>query len=218
MRMNATAQAVDTPAGTRGARALLFGFAYFAGSELGYSLSLGPAVGGTFWPPAGISLAVFLFTSSRDWPLLIGAGVAANFVSDLIHAQMLPASIGFAVANLAEPVLGAFLLRRLLGPRVSFERLAELGVLALVVVCVSAPVASLIGALTAEAWTPNPPGLAQGWRIRPLSGPGHDARRPRTRHTGGRQPFPSPRPAVPSTAMATPTPWTCDHVSPLSAR
>ena len=162
--MNATAPPADPRTSTRLARALLFAIAYFAGSELGYSLSLGPAVGGTFWPPAGIALAVFLFAPTPDWPLLLGAGLAANFASDLLHGQMLPASIGFAAANLSEPVLGALLMRRILGRDISFEHLAELAALALVVVFVSAPMAALIGALTAEAWTNNPPGLAQGWQ------------------------------------------------------
>ena len=145
-------------------RAILFALAYFAGSELGYALSLGPSVGGTFWPPAGISLAVFLVAPFRSWPLLVLAGVGANQLSDLIHGQRLLASIGFAAANLGEPVLGAFLLRRLLPGPVTLTRVQELAALALVVVFVSAPLAALVGALVAEFYTPNAPGFAAGWR------------------------------------------------------
>ena len=144
--------------------AILFALAYFAGSELGYALSLGPSVGGTFWPPAGISLAVFLAAPTRLWPLLVAAGVSANYTSDLIHGQTLPASIGFAAANLGEPVLGAFLLRRVLPVPVTFTRVQDLAGLALVVVCASAPLAAALGAFVAQHFTPNPPGFAAGWR------------------------------------------------------
>lgn len=144
------------------AHALLFALAYFAGGELGYALSLGPAVGGTFWPPAGISLAVFLAAPRRAWPLLLMSGVAANFLSDLLHGQALPAAVGFAIANLGEPLLGALLLQRLLGT-VRFTRVIELVAVTLVVVLVSAPAAAAIGALTAERFTVNPPGLAASW-------------------------------------------------------
>jgi signal transduction histidine kinase/CheY-like chemotaxis protein len=145
-------------------RAILFALAYFAGSELGYALSLGPSVGGTFWPPAGISLAVFLVAPVRSWPLLFLAGVGANQLSDLIHGQRLPASIGFAAANLGEPLLGAFLLRRLLPAPVTLTRVHELAALAVVVVFVSAPLAAAVGATVAQFYTPNPPGFAVGWR------------------------------------------------------
>jgi signal transduction histidine kinase/CheY-like chemotaxis protein len=138
--------------------------AYFVGGEVGYALSLGPAVGGTFWPPSGISLAVFLIAPRRLWLQLVIGGVLANYVSDALHGQTLPASIGFAIANLSEPLVGAFLLRRIFTPPVTVMRLQELVALALVVVFVSAPIGAVIGALAAELWTVNPPGLFAGWR------------------------------------------------------
>jgi PAS domain S-box-containing protein len=144
--------------------AVVFGLAYFAGSEVGYALSLGPSVGGTFWPPAGVSLAAFLLTSMRGWPLLLCAGVAANYFSDVLHGQILPASIVFAVANLSEPVIGAALMRAILRSEVRFTRLVDIAALAAVTVLISTPVAAAIGALGAEWWTSNPPGFAAGWR------------------------------------------------------
>ena len=144
--------------------AALFALAYFAGSELGYALSLGPSVGGTFWPPAGISLAAFLASRFRSWPLLVIGGAAANFTSDVVHGQLLQASIGFTAANLAEPVLGAFLVRLALPGPFTLTRLPELGVLILVVALASTPVAAAFGAFIAERFTPDPPGFAAGWR------------------------------------------------------
>ena len=142
--------------------AAAFGLAYFVGGEFGYALSLGPSVGGTFWPPAGISLAFFLATPRRDWPLLLVAGVAANYVSDLLHGQTLPAAISFAVANLSEPLLGALLLQRAL-KSVQFTRVIDIVALAVIVVLVSAPFAAAIGALAAQRFTEDPPGFVAGW-------------------------------------------------------
>jgi signal transduction histidine kinase/integral membrane sensor domain MASE1/ActR/RegA family two-component response regulator len=142
----------------------LFALAYFAGSEIGYALSLGPSVGGTFWPPSGIALAALLVAPYRSWPLLLLAGAGANFGSDALHGQILPASLAFAVANLSEPLIGAWLLRTILRGPIRFTRLVEVAALAVVAVLISTPVAAAIGALAAQWWTPNPPGFAAGWR------------------------------------------------------
>jgi signal transduction histidine kinase/integral membrane sensor domain MASE1/ActR/RegA family two-component response regulator len=143
--------------------AALFALAYFAGSEIGYVLSLGPSVGGTFWPPAGISLAVFLASPTRRWPHLLAAGVAANFLSDALHGQVLAASVGFAIANLGETLVGAALLRRLAG-FITFTRLLDVVLLGIVAVFLSAPIGAAIGAVAAQWWTQDPPGLSAGWR------------------------------------------------------
>lgn len=142
----------------------LFALAYFIGAELAYALSLGPSVGGTFWPPAGIALAAFLVAPRRMWPQLLVAGVIANFVSDQVHDQTLAASIAFVIANLSEPLVGALLLQRIFTPPVTFTRLPEILALALVVVFVSALFAAAIGAMAAQWWTQDPPGFLAGWR------------------------------------------------------
>jgi signal transduction histidine kinase/integral membrane sensor domain MASE1/ActR/RegA family two-component response regulator len=145
-------------------RTALFALAYLAGAELGYALSLGSSVGGTFWPPAGIALAVFVTVPWRSVPVLIAAGAAVNFVSDLVHGQTLPAAFGFTIANLGEPLLGAAIVRALLPDSRTFVRLSEAVVIVLVTVVVSAPVASFVGGLTAERFTVNPPGIAASWQ------------------------------------------------------
>jgi len=144
--------------------AALFALAYFIGAELAYAVSLGPSVGGTFWPPAGIALGAFLLTSRRKWPQLLVAGAFANFVSDQVHGQTLGASAAFIIANLSGPLVGAVLLRRTFKVAVTFTRSPEVVALAIVVVLVSAPLSAGIGATAAEFWTPDPPGFFAGWR------------------------------------------------------
>jgi signal transduction histidine kinase/ActR/RegA family two-component response regulator len=162
--MSRTAAALRSDAvGSASFRGGLFALVYFAGAELGYALSLGPTVGGTFWPPSGIALAVLLVTPWRKVPALLIAGVAANFVSDVLHGQTLPASIGFVVANLGEPLLGAALLRALFPAGTTFVRLPEIAAVALVAAFVSTPLAAAVGAQTAQWYTQDPPGFFAGW-------------------------------------------------------
>ena len=144
--------------------AVLFALVYFGAAELGYTLSLGPSVGGTFWPPSGIALAAFLVAPLRLWPALLIAGVVANYASDLIHGQTWLASVGFAIANLGEPAIGALILQRLSAQPVRFMRVNDMLALAAVVLFVSAPLAAAVGGLTAQWQTENPPGFLEGWR------------------------------------------------------
>ena len=98
-------------------RAGLFALAYFVGAELAYALSLGPSVGGTFWPPAGIALGTFLVMPRRQWAHLLLAGAIANFVSDQLHGQTLAASLAFIAANISEPLVGALEHARVRAPQ-----------------------------------------------------------------------------------------------------
>lgn len=159
-----TAAAVRPGARSDVLHAGLFALAYFVGAETAYALSLGPSVGGTFWPPGGIALAALLVAPRRLWPQLLAAGFAANFVSDQLHGQTLAASLAFVIANLSEPLIGALLLQRFFTARLTFTRLAEVLALALVVVFASAPIAAAIGATGAQWWTQNPPSFLAGWR------------------------------------------------------
>lgn len=138
--------------------------AYFAASELGYLLPLGSAVGGAFWPPSGVALGLLATQRARIWPHLIFAGVAANVASDLLHGHPIAAALGFAVANLADPLIGAALLRAMFRRPIAFGRLSEVVASAIVAVVVSAPVAAVIGATAAELWNTPSPGFAMSWR------------------------------------------------------
>ena len=119
------AAVVPSAVRTAALHAGLFALAYFIGAELGYALSLGPSAGGTFWPPAGIALAVLVVAPRRSWPQLLIAGAVANLVSDQLHGQTLAASVAFLVANLSEPLVGALLLQSLFSTPVRFTRLPE---------------------------------------------------------------------------------------------
>src|SRR5690606_25456894 len=124
----------------------LFAIVYFIGAEMAYAVSLGPSVGGTFWPPAGVALGTLLLAPRQMWLKLLVAGAFANFLSDQVHGQTLGASLAFIVANLSGPLAGALFLGRIFKAPVTFMRSPEIIALAFVVVLVSAPIAAGIGA------------------------------------------------------------------------
>ncbi len=92
---------------------LLFGAAYMAAAELGHWLSVQGGAFATIWPPAGVYLAALLLTPRKQWPLMIGAAVAANLASDtLLHGQDISLSLGFCALNTLSAATIAALLQR----------------------------------------------------------------------------------------------------------
>lgn len=123
------------------ARALLFAVAYMAAAELGIVLSVQSAFC-SFWPPAGLFVAILLISEREDWPVLIGAGVLGNLASDLLHSHGAVAALGFALANSLEALTAATLVRSLAGGRPRLDRLRQVIAFA----AVGAVLAPIVGA------------------------------------------------------------------------
>lgn len=81
----------------------------FAAYELFGALSIGV----TFFPPAGLTFASLLVLEVRRWPVVVVAIVAGELVVDLAQGQGVAWSLGWALANTAEPVVGALVARRM---------------------------------------------------------------------------------------------------------
>lgn len=82
--------------------------AYVGAAQLGFSLAFATKQVTAVWPPSGIAtVALFLF-GYRLWPgVLLGA-----FIANALHNGPLTTAAGIAVGNTLGPLLGAFLLRR----------------------------------------------------------------------------------------------------------
>jgi integral membrane sensor domain MASE1 len=90
-----------------GAAAAVVGVLYAVGAVLTYRYLSAPGAGASFFPPAGITLAALLATPRRTWWLwLLAAGIAEMSV-DLAHGQTLFMAVGYTVANVVEPLVGA---------------------------------------------------------------------------------------------------------------
>jgi len=68
------------------------------------------APGIVFFPSAGITVAALLLTPRRWWPLILSAVAIAEIGTDLYHDQTVFMAVGFAIANVVEPLVGATLM------------------------------------------------------------------------------------------------------------
>ncbi|MFP5375222.1 MAG: diguanylate cyclase domain-containing protein [Acidimicrobiia bacterium] len=72
--------------------------------------SIGVDTGATFWPGAGLSLALLSIRPRRRWPAILAGVAAAEVAVDLHLGFSLGLALAWAVANTVEPLIGAHLL------------------------------------------------------------------------------------------------------------
>src|SRR5260370_32336097 len=104
--------------------AVVFGLAalYYFAAKLGLRFAYINSRVTTMWPPAGIALAAFVLLGYRVWPAILGAAFLANLTTT---GAILP-SIGIAIGNAGEGLLGAYLVNRFArGGRV-FDRVRDI--------------------------------------------------------------------------------------------
>jgi integral membrane sensor domain MASE1 len=94
---------------------------YFTAAALGLSLATMHANVSLVWPPTGIALAALLHFGYRLWP---GVALGAFLVNASTDVSLATAA-GIAAGNTLEALAGAWLLRRVLDFRVSFERVPD---------------------------------------------------------------------------------------------
>jgi len=122
---------------------LLSGLAavYFLAAKLGLRFAYINSSVTTVWPPAGIALAGFVLLGYRVWPAILGAAFLANVTTT---GAVLP-SIGIAIGNTAEGLLGAYLVNRFArGGRV-FDRVGDIVRFTALAALVSTIVSASIG-------------------------------------------------------------------------
>ncbi|MEQ9335988.1 MAG: EAL domain-containing protein [Miltoncostaeaceae bacterium] len=101
------------PARLRGpALGLAVGLAYLALAQFVIWLNDPVNAGAGLWPAAGLTLGALMLVPGRLWPWVLAGAAAAEFGGDLAHGYPLWVSVGWSVANTAEPLVAALLLRR----------------------------------------------------------------------------------------------------------
>ena len=136
--------------------AVLLGGLYALGALLPFWYLNSPEAGAAFFPPAGLTLSVLVLSPRRTWPLWLAVVATAEIAVDLTHGQSVGMAIGFAAANVVEPLIGATLLiwtRH----RVRSLRQHMFGYVA-TAVCLGPIAGAVIGATTATVI-----GGASGW-------------------------------------------------------
>ncbi len=140
--------------------------------------------------PAGVTVSALVLTARRQWPWILATVAVVEIVVDLSQGLDPRFVWGFALANTAEPLVGALLLRRVLPGKVDLLRRRDLAAFVTCCVLVGPSVGALIGGTTisvsqhwgwAESVLPYWAGDATGaltvggcvlaWRHRPASTP-----------------------------------------------
>jgi signal transduction histidine kinase len=115
--------------------------AYFVAGKLGLSLALVNTSTTAVWPPTGISLAALLLFGRRLWPgVLVGA-----FLVNVTTTGDVVSSIGIAIGNTLEAVVGAHLVTTFARGARAFERPADVLKFAFLGAVLSTIVSATIG-------------------------------------------------------------------------
>jgi signal transduction histidine kinase/integral membrane sensor domain MASE1/CheY-like chemotaxis protein len=114
---------------------------YFGAAKLGLSMAFVAEQVTVVWPPTGIALAAVLLFGYRLTPgIWLGA-----FLANLTAHEPIGTAVGIATGNTLEAVVGAVLLRRLMGPGRTFGRLRDVLGLVTLGALVSTAVSATIG-------------------------------------------------------------------------
>ncbi len=92
------------------------GIAYAIAAQLSWTVFGAGNVGPAFFPAAGVALAALVLLPRRQWPAVLAVCAVAEIAVDTAHGVTLAVALGFALANVVEPLVGAALLRRVSGP------------------------------------------------------------------------------------------------------
>jgi len=128
--------------------------AYFLAGRLGLHFAFVHASASAVWPPTGIALAAALLFGRRVWPaVFVGA-----FLVNVVASGSMASSLGIAVGNTLEAVVGALLVERYAAGAQAFDRaqtLLRFTVLAgLISTGISATLGTMTLAITGQAaWT-----------------------------------------------------------------
>lgn len=106
---------------------LLLAAAYYGAAKIGQTLRYTASVS-AIWPPAGLGIAVLYLWGIRWWPGVLLGEIGVNGEL-LLDDSTFPVGslLGQQTGNMAEIVVGALLLRRLIGPNAAMDRVEQVG-------------------------------------------------------------------------------------------
>src|SRR6516165_10438698 len=130
---------------------------YFGAAKVGLSMAFVAEQVTAVWPPTGIALAALLLFGYRAWPAItLGA-----FLANATASAPLATAAAIALGNTLEALLGAWLLRRLVGFDKALERAQDVLGLVVLAAAVSTMVSATIGVTSlclggVKPWTAYP--------------------------------------------------------------
>lgn len=124
---------------------ILVFLAFATGAVLSWE-SFGSSVGPSFfYPSAGVTVAAMILSRRALWPAIVAAIIAAELLVDSVYGNPLALSVGFALSNVVEPLVGASIVLRCCGGRPDLRKRRDFGVF-IAGACLAGPfVGGLIG-------------------------------------------------------------------------
>ena len=120
----------------------LLAIVYFTTGKLGLMLAFVHVSATAVWPPAGIALAALLLLGYRVWPgIFLGA-----FLVNITTAGTVLTTLGIAIGNTLEGVMGAYLINRFANGRRAFDRPYDIFLFAVLAGLVSTTIGATLGA------------------------------------------------------------------------
>jgi PAS domain S-box-containing protein len=126
--------------------AILVSIGYYAGSKLGFFLTLQPSPVSVLWPPNSILTAALLLTAPRFWWLFLLAALPAHWLAQI--QSDVPGVMIFCwfISNCSEALIGAGIVRYLSAGPLRFESLHEVSIFCLAVGLIGPFLSSFIDA------------------------------------------------------------------------
>ena len=138
--------------------------AYYGAAKLGQTLRYTASVS-AIWPPAGLGIAALYLWGIRWWPGVLLAELVVNGEL-LLDDSTFPIGslLGQQAGNMAEIVVGALLLRRLIGPNAAMDRVEHVGGM-VVAVGIATSISATVGTVSMVAGgVVDESGAAEFWR------------------------------------------------------
>ena len=106
---------------------MLLAAAYYGAAKVGQTLRYTASVS-AIWPPAGLGIAALYLWGIRWWPGVLLGEIVVNGEL-LLDDSTFPIGslLGQQAGNMAEIIVGALLLRRLIGPNAAMDRVEQVG-------------------------------------------------------------------------------------------
>src|SRR5262249_45926779 len=144
------AQTENTRSGVFGRHLLIIGLWVFAGYYLGCKVGFAPPSKphpvSVLWPPNSVLLTALLLTPPRSWWVVLVAALPAHLAAQL-QSQVPPLMIVcWFISNSCEAVIGAGLMRHLVGGPIRFTSLRNVGLFCLCVVFIGPLLSSFLDA------------------------------------------------------------------------
>src|SRR5881394_1879010 len=126
--------------------AVLTGAGYYLGARIGFALTFQPHPISVLWPPNSILVAALLLTPVRIWWIVLLAAFAAHWAAQVQSNVPSLMILCWFISNCSEALIGAGLMRYLVGGPIRFTSLRNAGIFCLCVVFIGPFLSSFLDA------------------------------------------------------------------------